>query len=83
MVLTALNIIQDIIHKEVSYTLPDHMERAVLTLTNTLGVTVLTTMLEGDNGSKTIELDGLPSGVYFVNIADHTGKTCVGKVVKQ
>ena len=58
-------------------------KRAKLTLTSTLGVTVLTTRLEGSNGSKTIELDGLPSGVYFVNVADHTGKTCVGKIVKE
>lgn len=48
---------------------------------NTLGQQVVSTTGEGER--LTVDLSGLPVGVYFVNIADKEGRKCVQKVVKE
>ena len=48
---------------------------------NTLGQRVATATGEGNQ--LTIDLGGLPSGVYYVNITDKDGRKCVRKVVKE
>ena len=53
---------------EISYVLPEKEKTATFVLTNTLGVNVLTTGLEGNNGAATINLDNIPSGIYFYTV---------------
>ena len=53
---------------EISYVLPEKEKTATFVLTNTLGVNVLTTELEGNNGVATINLDNIPSGIYFYTV---------------
>ena len=53
---------------EISYVLPEKEKTATFVLTNTLGVNVLTTELEGNNGAATINLDNIPSGIYFYTV---------------
>lgn len=48
---------------------------------NTLGQRVLTVRGEGETLS--LDLNGQPAGIYFVNITDSEGRTCVKKVVKE
>lgn len=48
---------------------------------NLLGQKVAT--VDGGGKQLTIDLSELPPGIYLVNVADHSGKTCVGKVVKR
>lgn len=48
---------------------------------NTLGQQVVSTTGEGER--LTVDLSGLPAGVYFINIADKEGRKCVRKVVKE
>lgn len=48
---------------------------------NALGQCVVATTGEGER--LTVDLSGLPVGVYFVNIADKEGRKCVRKVVKE
>ena len=48
---------------------------------NTLGQQVVSTTGEGER--LTVDLNGLPVGVYFVNITDEEGRKCVRKVVKE
>lgn len=48
---------------------------------NTLGQHVATATGEGE--SLTVDLSGLPTGIYFVNITNEEGRKCVRKVVKQ
>lgn len=52
----------------INYTLPDNMTKAVLTLTNALGVNVLTKELEGTQGNKTLDLHNLAPGVYIYTV---------------
>lgn len=39
--------------------------------------------VEGDGEQLQVDLTGLPTGIYFVNITDKYGKRCVKKVLKQ
>lgn len=48
---------------------------------NTLGQRVATAKCEGSQ--MTVDISGLPAGVYFVNIMDEEGRKCVRKVVKE
>ena len=48
---------------------------------NALGQLVATAT--GDESLITVDLNGLPAGLYFVNITDSDGRMCVRKVVKQ
>ena len=48
---------------------------------NTLGQQVATATGEGER--LNVDLNGLPAGVYFVNITDKEGRKCVQKVVKE
>ena len=48
---------------------------------NTLGQRVFTATGEGER--LTVDLNGLPAGVYFVDVTDKDGRKCVQKVVKE
>ena len=48
---------------------------------NTIGQQVATATGEGER--LNVDLNGLPAGVYFVNITDKEGRKCVRKVVKE
>ena len=48
---------------------------------NALGQLVATAT--GNGSQITVDLNGLPAGLYFVNITDSDGRMCVRKVVKQ
>jgi hypothetical protein len=37
----------------------------------------------GEGERLTVDLSGLPSGIYFVNVTDKEGRKCVRKVVKE
>lgn len=52
----------------VDYTLPPTLSKAIIVLTNTLGVTVMTTELNGTQGQKVLDLRSLPDGVYLYTI---------------
>jgi hypothetical protein len=67
----------------VDYTLPANMSKATLAITNTLGVTVMSTELNGKQGQKVLDLRGLADGVYLYTIVCgeyvNTGKLVVTK----
>ena len=65
------------------YILPEGSDRATLELTNTLGLKVMSVELEGNRGSKTLDISNQPSGMYFVTVTDQNGRRCVKKIVKQ
>ena len=67
----------------VEYILPEGSSRAMLSILNTLGEKLLELGLEGNRGSKIVDLHELPASVYFFVITDQSGKTSSGKVVKQ
>ena len=48
---------------------------------NPLGQRVV--MVQGEGGQMTVDVSGLPAGLYFVNISDEEGRKCVRKVVKK
>ena len=48
----------------IDYTLPGGAAKATLTLTNALGVAVMTTELNGNQGQKVLDLRPLAAGVY-------------------
>ena len=64
----------------VNYTLPEKGKKALLTLTNTLGVNVLSVELEGTQGNKVLDLRSLAAGVYVYTIR-YEQFTEMGKLV--
>ena len=48
---------------------------------NALGQRVA--MVRNESGQMTVDVSGLPAGLYFVNITDEEGRKCVRKVVKK
>ena len=52
----------------IDYTLPAKAPKAILTLTNAVGVNVLSKELEGVQNSKVLDLRGLAAGVYIYTI---------------
>lgn len=64
----------------VNYTLPEKGKKALLTLTNTLGVNVLSVELEGTQGNKVLDLRSLAAGVYVYTIRCEQ-YTEIGKLV--
>lgn len=52
----------------VEYTLPADKSQAMITVTNTLGVTVMSTELNGKQGQKVLDLCGLADGVYMYSV---------------
>ena len=53
---------------EISYVLPEKEKTATFVLTSTLGVNVFTTELGGNKGVATVNLDDIPSGIYFYTV---------------
>lgn len=64
----------------INYILPKHGTKALLTLTNALGVNVLSMELEGAQGSKVLDLRDLAAGVYVYTIR-YEQYTEIGKLV--
>ena len=52
----------------VDYTLPAKLSKATITVSNALGVTVMSTELNGNQGQKVLDLRGLADGVYLYTI---------------
>lgn len=52
----------------IDYTLPAKVSKAILTITNAVGVNVLSKELEGVQNSKVLDLRGLAAGVYIYTI---------------
>ena len=67
----------------VDYALPAKTSKATVTIANTLGVSVLSTELDGSQGQKVLDLRGLADGVYVYTVRCgeliHTGKLVVTK----
>ena len=67
----------------IDYTLPPGAAKATLTLTNTLGVAVMTTELNGSQGQQVLDLRPLAAGVYgyAVRCGEHVqnGKLVITK----
>ena len=67
----------------VDYTLPAKTSKATVTIANTLGVSVVSTELDGSQGQKVLDLRGLADGVYVYTVCCgeliHTGKLVVTK----
>ena len=64
----------------VNYTLPDNGKKALLTLTNALGINVLSMQLEGNQGNKVLDLRNLAAGVYVFTL-HYEQCTEIGKLV--
>ena len=64
----------------VNYTLPDNGKKALLTLTNALGINVLSMQLEGNQGNKVLDLRNLAAGVYVFTLR-YEQCTEIGKLV--
>ncbi len=64
----------------VNYTLPEEGKKALLTLTNSIGVNVLSMELEGVQGNKVLDLRGFAAGVYVYTIR-YEQYTEMGKLV--
>lgn len=67
----------------VDYTLPAKLSKATITVSNALGVTVMSTELNGNQGQKVLDLRGLADGVYLYTIKCgeyvQTGKLVIAK----
>jgi hypothetical protein len=64
----------------VNYTLPDNGTKALLTLTNSIGVNVLSMELEGAQGNKVLDLRNFAAGVYVYTVR-YEQYTEIGKLV--
>lgn len=67
----------------VDYRLPDKASKAEITLTNSLGMKVLSVELAGSEGSETLDLSGLPAGVYIMKIRTENGHELTERIVKE
>lgn len=67
----------------VDFTLPGDAVKAIITITNTLGVTVSSSELSGHQGQKVLDLRHLPNGVYVYSVRCgeyvRTGKLIISK----
>lgn len=67
----------------VDYTLPAKLSKATITVSNALGVTVMSIELNGNQGQKVLDLRGLADGVYLYTIKCgeyvQTGKLVIAK----
>ena len=67
----------------VDFTLPGDAVKAIITITNTLGVTVSSSELSGHQGQKVLDLRHLPNGVYVYSVRCgeyvRTGKLVISK----
>ena len=67
----------------VDYTLPAKLSKATITVSNALGVIVMSTELNGNQGQKVLDLRGLADGVYLYTIKCgeyvQTGKLVIAK----
>lgn len=67
----------------VDYTLPAKLSKATITVSNALGVIVMSTELNGNQGQKVLDLHGLADGVYLYTIKCgeyvQTGKLVIAK----
>lgn len=67
----------------VDYSLPAKLSKATITVSNALGVTVMSTELNGNQGQKVLDLRGLADGVYLYTIRSgeyvQTGKLVIAK----
>ena len=67
----------------VDYTFPAKMSKATVTIDNTLGVSVMSTELKGNQGQKVLDLRGLADGVYVYTVSCgeyvHSGKLVITK----
>lgn len=67
----------------VDFTLPGDAVKAIITITNTLGVTVSSSELSGHQGQKVLDLRHLPDGVYVYSVRCgeyvRTGKLVISK----
>ena len=67
----------------VEYTLPECCDNADFELASITGVKVMTATLDGNKGSKTLDLKGLPGGVYLYTVHcgnhNYNGKVVVTK----
>ena len=67
----------------VDYTLPAKLSKATITVSNVLGVIVMSTELNGNQGQKVLDLHGLADGVYLYTIKCgeyvQTGKLVIAK----
>ncbi len=52
----------------VDFTLPGDATKATISITNALGVTVMSTELDGNTGQKVLDLRGLAAGVYVYTV---------------
>lgn len=64
----------------VEYTLPVECQQASFELFNTLGERVMSVILEGQIGSKTVMLESLPKGVYNFSVRS-ANATLSGKLI--
>ncbi|WP_373728269.1 T9SS type A sorting domain-containing protein [Bacteroides heparinolyticus] len=67
----------------VDYTLPTKLSKATISVTNALGITVMTDELNGNQGQKVIDLRPLANGVYVYTVrcgeCVRTGKLVITK----
>lgn len=67
----------------VDYSLPANLSKATITVSNVLGVIVMSTELNGNQGQKVLDLHGLADGVYLYTIKCgeyvQTGKLVIAK----
>ena len=67
----------------VDYSLPAKLSKATITVSNVLGVIVMSTELNGNQGQKVLDLHGLADGVYLYTIKCgeyvQTGKLVIAK----
>ena len=67
----------------VDYTLPAKLSKATITVSNALGVIVMSTELNGNQGQKVLDLRGFADGVYLYTIRCgeyvQTGKLVIAK----